>query len=61
MPNRAQTKQLSQTYKSPKVRDSNGEQTERKKEEEEEGFPMAHQGSELLKHKEGRNGDGTAL
>ena len=36
-PNRAQKKRLSQTYKSPKVKDSNGGRTERKKEEEEEG------------------------
>ena len=36
-PNWAQTKHLSQPYKNPKVRGSEGEQTERKKEEEEEG------------------------
>ena len=53
-PNRAQTKRLSQPYKNPKVRGSDGEQTERKKEEEEEGFRWLTQASELLKHKEGK-------
>ena len=37
-PNWAQTKRLSQPYKNPKVRGSYGEQTEREKREEEEGF-----------------------
>ena len=60
-PKWAQKKRLSQTYKSPKVRDSKGEQTERKKKEKRKGLPVAHQSSELLKHKEGWNKEGMAL
>ena len=60
-PNRAQTKRLSQTYKSPKVKDSKGEQPERKKEEEEEGASGGLPKLRAPQAQGGKNGDGTAL
>ena len=55
-PNWAQTKRLSQLYKSPNVRGSDGEQTERKKEEEEEGFRWLTQAPKSPRLKEGERG-----
>ena len=55
-PNQAQTKRLSQPYKSPKVRGSEGEQTERKKKGEEEGFRWLTLAPEISSTRRGERG-----
>ena len=58
-PNQAQTKRLSQPYKNPDVRGSDGEQMEGKKEEEEEGFQWLTQAPEVSStRREERGWDG---
>ena len=58
-PNWAQTKRLSQSCKNHKVRGSDGEQTERKKEEEGEGFRWLTQAPEISStRREERGRDG---